>query len=134
MLTSEPIDVASLQSAVVGQGANGAIVTFDGMVRDHDDGHTVTSLTYEAHPSAGGVLDQLVSQIRERHPLVDIAVAHRVGELAIGDTAFAVVAASPHRDEAFAACRDAVETVKESLPVWKLQRFADGTDEWVNGA
>lgn len=134
ILTTEPVDVAVLQSAVVGQGGNGAIVTFDGVVRDLDNGHHVTSLTYEAHPSAAAVLDHLVGQVRERHPYAHLAVAHRVGDLAIGDTAFAVVAASAHREEAFTACRDAVETIKELLPVWKLQRFTDGTDEWVHGA
>jgi molybdopterin synthase catalytic subunit len=132
-LLDHPIDTDALQSAVSG-AAHGAVVVFVGAVRDHDHGRVVTSLRYEAHPTATTRLAALTHEVEGRHPDARVAVAHRVGTLRVGDVAFAVAAGASHRAAAFAACSDAVETVKTGLPVWKLQEFADGTNEWVNCA
>jgi molybdopterin synthase catalytic subunit len=110
---------------------DGAVVTFAGVVRDHDDGKGVTALDYEQHPSAGDVIAQVARTIAAEHPEVRIAVLHRVGALGIGDVALAAAVASPHRAEAFVACGALVDLVKERVPIWKHQRFTDGSDEWV---
>ena len=133
VVTAQPIDVDALE-ALVGGPSHGAVVTFVGAVRDHDHGRRVQDLRYEGHPSAAGVLAQLVDAVVRRHPAVTMATAHRIGDLSVGDPAFVVVAGAAHRGEAFDACRDLVDTVKDGLPVWKLQRFTDGTQEWVNCA
>ncbi len=114
--------------------AAGAVVTFDGRVRDHDHGRPVTSLRYEAHPDAQTTLAQIADEAASRVGTVELAVAHRVGELALGDAAFCVAVSSAHRQAAFDTCRWLVDTVKARLPVWKLQTFGDGTSEWVNCA
>lgn len=111
----------------------GAVVTFGGVVRDHDGGRSVTSLFYEGHPTAGDVLARVVSEIAgHRTGLRAVAVSHRLGALEIGDVALACAVAADHRGEAFAACAELVDEVKARLPVWKHQHFTDGTDEWVN--
>lgn len=111
----------------------GAVVTFGGVVRDHDDGRSVTSLYYEGHPTAGDVLARVVAEVAaHRGGLRAVAVSHRLGALEIGDVALACAVAADHRAEAFAACAELVDEVKARLPVWKHQHFADGTDEWVN--
>jgi molybdopterin synthase catalytic subunit len=112
---------------------SGAVVTFSGVVRNHDGGRRVDELEYEAHPSAGEVLLRETREVAKRHPTVSaIRMAHRTGLLEIGDCALFAEVCSPHRAEAFAACADLVDSVKSALPVWKRQVFDDGTDEWVN--
>lgn len=133
VVTDRPIEVDVLE-ALVASRSSGAVVTFVGRVRDHDHGRPVDDLRYEGHPSAARVLTQLVDAVSSRHPAVTMATAHRIGDLCVGEVAFAATAGSAHRSEAFDACRDLVDTVKAGLPVWKLQRFADGTHEWVNCA
>ncbi|SNR56445.1 molybdenum cofactor synthesis domain-containing protein [Haloechinothrix alba] len=131
-VTGEPI-ASEEHAAAVAERAAGAVVTFAGAVRDHDGGRHVRSLFYEGHPSAEQVLDSVVRDVSARHPAVrGVAVSHRVGALEIGDVALACAVASPHRAQAFAACADLVEEVKQRLPIWKHQVFADGTEEWVN--
>ncbi|MBA0127707.1 molybdenum cofactor biosynthesis protein MoaE [Haloechinothrix sp. YIM 98757] len=131
-VTGEPI-ASEEHAAAVADRAAGAVVTFAGAVRDHDGGRHVRSLFYEGHPSAEQVLDSVVREVSARHPAVrGVAVSHRVGALEIGDVALACAVASPHRAQAFAACSDLVEEVKQRLPIWKHQVFADGTEEWVN--
>lgn len=111
----------------------GAVITFVGVVRNHDDGRDVTELEYVAHPSAADVLQQTAEAVAQQHEQVTaIHVAHRTGLLAVGQRALLVSVSSPHRAEAFAACRDVVEEVKRVLPVWKRQVFGDGSQEWVN--
>jgi len=113
--------------------AAGAVVTFAGVVRDHDEGRAVVALEYEGHPSAPGVLAGIAADVATRHPAVlTLRVAHWVGPLEIGDHALYAEVGAAHRAEAFAACADLVETVKAQLPIWKRQVFDDGTDEWVN--
>jgi molybdopterin synthase catalytic subunit len=138
--------VATIESAVIDEAAAwdrfggrtmpteaGALVTFAGVVRDHDGGRSVVELEYVAHPSAEQVLHATATMIAERHPRVTtVRVAHRAGRLRVGDTALLAEVSAAHRAEAFDACRDLVEAVKADLPVWKRQVFADGTDEWVN--
>ncbi|MCL2316575.1 MAG: cyclic pyranopterin monophosphate synthase MoaC [Actinomycetia bacterium] len=126
-----PIDAAALEASVHRASA-GAVVTFTGVVRDHDGGRDVASLTYEAHPDASAELRRLCQDVLSRHPQVSsVAAVHRTGALRVGDVAFAAAVACAHRREAFAACGDLVDAVKAGVPIWKRERFADGTDEWV---
>ena len=128
----EPLDVAE-HAALVEQAAAGAVVTFAGVVRDHDDGRTVRAVLEAAHPTAAKVVADVAADVAARaHPPRAIAVSHRVGVLDIGEVALACAVAADHRREAFETCAELVEEVKRLLPVWKHQRFADGTDEWVN--
>lgn len=111
----------------------GAVVTFSGVVRNHDGGRNVTALDYSGHPTANEVLRRVADEIAARADGVRaIAVSHRVGSLTIGDVALACAVAADHRQRAFAVCAELVDEVKRQLPIWKHQVFADGTDEWVN--
>lgn len=112
----------------------GAIVTFCGVVRDNDHGKKVVSLKYEIHPSAQDILTQVVRKVSNRHDVVKVAVAHRYGDIPIGEAAFIVAVSAVHRVAAFEACSELVDEVKAQIPIWKYQVFADGTDEWVNSA
>ena len=128
----EPLDVAE-HAALVDGPRSGAVVTFAGVVRDHDHGRTVRALDYEGHPSAGSVVEKVAAEVAGRYPGVTaLAVSHRIGSLAIGDVALACAVAAEHRREAFDACSDLVDEVKRALPVWKRQEFGDGSEEWVN--
>jgi molybdopterin synthase catalytic subunit len=131
-ITSDPI-AADQHAAAVAGDVVGAVVTFSGVVRNHDHGRTVVSLDYEAHPTADGILRAVATEVAEQHPGVrSIAVSHRIGQLGIGDVALACAVSAAHRGAAFAACSDLVDALKARLPIWKHQTFADGTDEWVN--
>lgn len=133
-LTDQPIDLTEHET-LVAQAAAGAVVSFSGVVRDHDGGRTVTRLEYSAHPSARQALADVVAEVAaESEGVRAIAVSHRVGPLQIGDAALVAAVAADHRGAAFATCARLVDRVKESLPVWKHQFFADGTEEWVNSA
>lgn len=118
-------------AAAVASDSAGAIVTFVGVVRDHDEGRSVRALDYTAHPSAGDVISRVAAEVANEFPTVSVAVAHRVGSLVVGDVALACAAASAHRADAFGACARLVDAVKEHVPIWKHQAFADGTTEWV---
>jgi molybdopterin synthase catalytic subunit len=118
---------------LVDDPAAGAVVTFAGVVRDHDGGRSVNGLEYSAHPTAQSVVAQVAADVAARATGVRaIAVSHRVGPLGIGDVALACAVAADHRKEAFDTCAELVDEVKRLLPVWKHQAFADGSDEWVN--
>ncbi|HET9654984.1 MAG TPA: molybdenum cofactor biosynthesis protein MoaE [Kineosporiaceae bacterium] len=125
-----PLDLAAHEAAV-DRGSAGAVVSFRGVVRDHDGGRSVTGIEYVAHPSAPTVLAELVAELAARTDCEAIAVSHRAGQLAVGDAAFVVAVSAAHRQEAFAAAALIVDEVKHRLPVWKRQQFPDGTDEWV---
>ena len=126
------LDVAE-HAALVDGPASGAVVTFAGVVRDHDHGRSVTTLEYEGHPSAEAVVARVAAEVAGQFPGVRaLAVSHRIGPLRIGDVALACAVAAEHRREAFDACSELVDAVKRELPVWKRQEFADGTEEWVN--
>jgi molybdopterin synthase catalytic subunit len=130
-VTAEPLDVSAHERAVALPGA-GAQVLFTGVVRDHDHDRVVTSLEYEAHPSAQDVLLEVVAEFRALPGVLAIAVSHRSGLLAVGDVALVAAVSCAHRREAFEVCAQLVDEVKRRLPIWKRQVFADGTDEWVN--
>ena len=120
--------------AAVADPAAGGIALFAGAVRDTDHDRGVTGLSYSAHPSAAGELRRVAEAVAEKYPVIGIAAVHRVGDLAIGDLAVVLAVSCPHRAEAFEACRDLIDILKASVPIWKHQRFADGTDEWVGSA
>jgi molybdopterin synthase catalytic subunit len=131
-VTEEPLDVAE-HAALVDDPAAGAVVTFAGVVRDHDGGRSVRGLEYSAHPTAGAVVAKVAAEVAARAPGVRaLAVSHRVGALAVGEVALACAVAADHRHAAFATCAELVDEIKRALPVWKHQVFTDGTDEWVN--
>jgi molybdopterin synthase catalytic subunit len=117
--------------AAVRHPACGAVALFVGVVRDHDHGRGVERLDYSAHPSAADELARVCEVVAARTDAVRIAAVHRTGPLAIGDLAVVAAAAAPHRDQAFVACRDLIDTLKAEVPVWKHQVFADGVSEWV---
>ena len=125
----EPVSVPDLAGAVLERAA-GAVVTFVGVVRDHDRGREVTAIAYSAHPSADEVIVRIAREAAEQSGLRAVAVVHRIGELGVGDTALGVAVSADHRAPAFEAVRDIVEEIKKRLPVWKHQLFADGTREW----
>ena len=133
-LTEHTIELSE-HEGVVAHEAAGAVVGFAGVVRDHDGGRTVTRLEYSAHPTAQQTLAEVVGEIAaESTGVRAVAVSHRIGGLEIGDAALVVAVAADHRQAAFHTCALLVDRVKERLPVWKHQFFADGSDEWVNSA
>jgi len=132
-ISTEPLDTAHYEAAVRTE-ASGAVVVFSGVVRDHDDGRTVRALEYVGHPAAPGVLTQVAGEIAADPDVHAVAVAHRVGTLAVGDTALVAAVSAAHRQAAFTAASRLVEEVKARLPVWKRQQFADGSEEWVGSA
>jgi molybdopterin synthase catalytic subunit len=117
--------------AAVADPAAGGIALFAGAVRDSDHDQGVSGLSYSAHPSAVDELRRVAGVIAEKYPVIGIAAVHRVGDLAIGDLAVVLAVSCPHRTEAFDACRDLIDILKASVPIWKHQRFDDGTAEWV---
>jgi molybdopterin synthase catalytic subunit len=117
--------------AAVADPAAGGIALFAGAVRDTDHDRGVTGLSYSAHPSAVGELRRVAEVIAEKYPVIGVAAVHRVGDLAIGDLAVVLAVSCPHRAEAFDACRDLIDILKASVPIWKHQRFDDGGAEWV---
>jgi molybdopterin synthase catalytic subunit len=127
-----PISVEE-HAALVDDVAAGAVVTFSGVVRNHDGGRGVSALEYSGHPTAYAVMARVAEQVAAGAAGVRaIAVSHRIGELAVGDVALACAVAADHRQRAFAVCAELVDEVKRQLPIWKHQVFTDGTDEWVN--
>jgi len=113
--------------------ADGGIALFVGVVRDHNEGKAVTSLEYEAYlPMAEKEMGRIAEAVSRAHPEAILAMRHRIGRLQIGDVAVAVVAAAPHREEAFAACREGIEAIKARVPIWKREHGPDGA-VWVEG-
>jgi len=133
-LTERPILLAEHEALVSHQSAGG-IVGFAGVVRDHDGGRQVVRLEYSAHPTAEQVLVDVLAEIAEQcRGVRAIAASHRVGVVQVGEAALVAAVAADHRQAAFETCVRLVDAVKERLPVWKHQFFADGTDEWVGSA
>lgn len=133
LLTTDVISVDRLADEVASHSA-GALVTFSGNVRDHDHGKSVKSLRYEIHPSSSRILAEIVEAVASCHEVTGVAVAHRYGEIPIGEAALVVAVAAAHRGDAFATCSELVDEIKAKIPIWKHQLFTDGTDEWVNCA
>jgi molybdopterin synthase catalytic subunit len=129
-LRESELSVDEVRAAVADPGAGG-IVLFAGAVRDIDHDQGVTGLSYTAHPSAEAELRRVAEEVAEKFGVVALAAVHRVGDLGVGDLAVVVAVSCPHRAEAFDACRALIDELKASVPIWKHQRFTDGTTEWV---
>ena len=128
-----PLSVDEVHQAVMHDQAGG-IALFAGAVRDHDHGDPVTSLSYQAHPSAETELRRVAEEVAEKFPAFGVAAVHRVGDLAIGDLAVVVAVSCGHRGDAFDACRMLIDELKATVPIWKHQRLGDGSSEWVGCA
>ncbi|WP_062303896.1 molybdenum cofactor biosynthesis protein MoaE [Demequina subtropica] len=130
-VSDAPLSLDAHVAAVTGP-AHGAVATFVGLVRDHDPSveGEVVALEYSAHPDAAAVVARIVAEVEAAHGAA-LALTHRVGLLGVGEPAIVAAAASAHRAEAFAACREAVERVKAEVPVWKREVLADGSHTWV---
>ena len=132
-MTPEPLDMDTL-AALVGADGDGAVVTFAGLVRDHNQGRRVQFLEYEAYePLAVRALQRIVDEAQGLWPSARVATHHRIGRLEIGEASIVIAAASPHRADAFAACRYTIERVKQIVPIWKHEHF-EGGDVWLEGA
>ena len=132
-VSDEQLDARSVAACVEDDGC-GAIATFIGTVRNHNAGRTVRWLDYEAYaPLAVRSFERIAGEARERWPDVRLAVHHRVGRVDIGEASVVIAAASPHRADAFAAARYAIERIKQITPIWKHEHF-DGGDTWIEGA
>ena len=146
-VTSAPLDLLALSRELVGPetsttqdtpgaagAGSGAVATFTGLVRDHNQGRRVRFLEYEAYePLAVRALERIVEEARGHWPSVRLAIHHRIGRLEIGEASVIIAAMSPHRADAFAACRYAIERVKQIVPIWKHEHF-EGGDVWLEGA
>lgn len=135
-ITSEVLDLEALVRGVtaVAPGTDGAVATFVGLVRDHNQGRRVGHLVYESYDAlALRALGLIIAESHQQWPGVGLSIQHRTGHLAIGEASVAIAAASPHRADAFAACRYAIERVKQIVPIWKHE-FFEGGDVWIEGA
>jgi molybdopterin synthase catalytic subunit len=125
-----PLDLGEVYDAVQDHRAGGTAL-FVGTVRSQDGGRGVTQLEYSAHPTADAIMREVAADIAQRYDLVAVAATHRTGRLDNGEVAVVTAAAAAHRAEAFDACRAFIDELKSRLPIWKHQRFTDGSDEWV---
>lgn len=132
-IVHEPIDPLAVL-ARVGGAQDGAVVLFLGTVRDHNDGRPVRGLRYEAYEEmAATVLEAITREAADR-AVTDVAVAHRVGELSVGEHSVAIAVAAPHRADAYDASRYIIEEIKKRLPIWKHEHYVDGEARWLGGA
>lgn len=132
-ISSEPLDEGAI-AASVRDAAAGGVVVFTGAVRDHDgpdDRTAVAALSYSAHPTAAERLREVCELVAARPEVIAVSAVHRVGDLQIGDLAVVTAVSCAHRGDAFDACRVLIDTLKETVPVWKQQSFVDGSQEWV---
>jgi molybdopterin synthase catalytic subunit len=134
-VTPDALDLQALMREVTGSRAgDGAVASFIGLVRDHNQGRRVSFLDYEAYePLAVRALDRIVDEIRQAWPDTRVGVHHRTGRIEIGEASVIIVAVSSHRANAFAACRYTIERVKQIVPIWKHEHF-EGGDVWLEGA
>jgi molybdopterin synthase catalytic subunit len=132
-LRDTPLSVDEVLSAVSDPAAGGTAL-FVGTVREQDHDRPVVRLGYTAHPSAPAELRRIAEKVAASFGAVAVAAVHRTGDLEVGDLAVVVAVASPHRAEAFDACRALIDELKQVVPVWKHQEFAGGDSEWVNSA
>jgi molybdopterin synthase catalytic subunit len=131
-LTIAPLLVDQVY-ALADDGANGAVVLMSGMVRNKTDGRGVTSLEYQAYaPMAERVFGQIATEVRLRWPDVTrVVIHHRTGHLVVGEISVLIAVGCPHRREAFEACQFAIDTLKHAAPIWKKERWTDGSSSWV---
>jgi molybdopterin synthase catalytic subunit len=128
------LSVDEVRNAIADPAAGGEVL-FIGAVRDNDADKGVTGLSYSAHPSAEAELQKVAEAIVTKFPkVISLAAVHRTGDLNIGDLAVVVGVSCAHRAEAFHACHALIDELKATVPIWKHQRFTDGTDEWVGSA
>jgi molybdopterin synthase catalytic subunit len=131
-LTHDPIDYHALTESVRRPGC-GAVVTFLGTVRDLTGDQVTVALDYEAYgPMAEKKMAEIEADTRGRWPVGDVALIHRLGHITVGDISVAVAVSCPHRGQAFDACRHAIDRLKELVPIWKKENWADGRTEWVH--
>jgi len=129
-LTDSPIDAHALAKSVT-RASDGACVVFEGVVRDNHQGNRVESIFYDAYrPMAEKEIAKIVDDIHARFPQVAVAVIHRLGLLRVGEASIVIACASPHRGEAFDACRQVIDRFKQTVPIWKKER-GPGGEEWV---
>jgi molybdopterin synthase catalytic subunit len=135
----DALDLAGLAASLTASagsdgGSDGAVVSFLGLVRNHNLGRSVRYLEYEAYePLAVKAFERIAAEVRDRWPGARLALHHRIGRLQVGEASVAIVARSPHRGDAYAACRYAIERVKQIAPIWKRE-FFEGGDVWIEGA
>ena len=131
-LTSHPIDPAAILARVASNQAGG-VVLFLGTTREFTKGRQTASLDYECYPEmAEKKLAELEAAARDRWPLVECAIVHRLGHLGLGEASIAIAVSSPHRADAFEAAKWLIDTIKAEVPIWKQENWADGTSEWVH--
>ena len=129
-ISREPLDPQAIARGLAGAG-DGAVATFTGVVRNHQDGREVRWLEYQAYEEmAEKRMAELVAEARDRWPISDAVIAHRLGRLEVGQVSVVVVVAAPHREEAFDACRWLIDTLKAEVPIFKKEAYADG-EAWV---
>jgi molybdopterin synthase catalytic subunit len=129
-ISEQPLSVDDVLRAVTLPGVGGTVL-FLGTVRDHDGGMGVTALAYSAHPSALDLMREVLAEVATEFPGTHLAASHRVGDLQVGELAVVVGAGAAHREQAFLAARELIDRIKARVPIWKHQRFVDGTEEWV---
>ena len=130
-VTTEPLDVQQVHD-LVKSPADGAVVTFDGIVRNNFDGREVRYLEYEAYAAmAEKKMAAIAAEMQAKFAVGDVAMVHRIGRLEIGESSILIAVAAPHRQPAFEACAYAMDRVKQEVPVWKKEFFADGESHWV---
>jgi molybdopterin synthase catalytic subunit len=130
-ITDSPIDLASLLSET--REGDGALCLFVGVVRNENEGRRTESIEYEAYGAmAESEMERIAKDLAREFPAVKIRMAHRVGRLAVGEASVAIAAVSPHRAEAFAACRAAIDRIKTTVPIWKKEFHPNGSSEWVD--
>jgi molybdopterin synthase catalytic subunit len=130
-LTTNPIDVAALLNEA--RPGDGAVCVFVGVVRNESDGRETVAIDYEAYGAmAESEMAEIASALSRDWLGVRVRIQHRVGRLAVGEASVAVLATAPHRDDAFAACRAAIDRIKKTVPIWKKEIRPDGTGEWVD--
>jgi molybdopterin synthase catalytic subunit len=131
-ITTEPIDYHAVTEAVRRNDC-GAVVTFLGAVREMTDGRQTIALDYEAYPGmAEKKMAEIEEETRSRWPVGDMMMVHRLGHMDLGEISVAVAVSCPHRDQAFQACRYAIDRLKELVPIWKKENWSDGNSEWVH--
>lgn len=131
-ITTQPIDHAAVTDRVRSHQA-GAVCSFLGTVREMTGDRRTAALDYEAYPvMAERKMAELEAEARRRWPIIDAALVHRVGPLDLGEVSVVVAVSCPHRHQAFEACRWLIDTLKEVVPIWKKEVWADGTEEWVH--
>jgi molybdopterin synthase catalytic subunit len=131
-LVREPIDASALVASV-SRPSNGAVLLFIGVVRDVNDGREVSGIEYSAYePMAARELADIATEAADRFGMTEVAVEHRLGQLALEEASVGIAVAHPHRAEAYEASRWIIEEIKRRVPIWKREHYADGTREWVD--